>query len=242
MPTPQQDAALQTILSKMKAAELPQLRWKGGSKPSVLEQWTLSMEMEIGGLHFQLKRFWNRAVKVVKDAHYAYLSKPPLQRGEVRPLQPDSLVFDISESIIFDCIEARLRSLLLNIIPETSKTKCLATKQLSTTDILFVVFVEAGPGTMHDKDVVLEKVSKGTTASVTGCWKELNDWQFAYNRLIELGVSPPDASVQLRAINKISSKLVEHNKEIEHRYYSFLVSAGISGGLVTQSQIDTLWK
>ena len=116
------------------------------------------MGMEIGGLHFQLEVYWNRAVKVVKDAHYAYLSKPPLQRGEVRPLQPEALVFDRTESTIFYSIEARLRSLLLNVIPETSKTRCLATKQLSTTDILFVVVVEAGPGTMNDKDVVLDKV------------------------------------------------------------------------------------
>ena len=95
---------------------------------------------------------------------------------------------------------------------------------------------------MNDKDVVLEKVSKGSTSSVKECWKELNDWMFAYTRLITLGVQPPDPSVQLRAVTKIASKLIEHSKEIEHRYYTFLVNAGISGGNVTQSQIDTLWK
>ena len=145
------DIALETILSKIKAADLPQLRWKGGSKSALLEQWIESMGMEIGGLHYMLNVFWTRAVKVVKDAHFTYLSKGPLQRHEIRPLQPDSLVLDPTESIVLHSIEMRLRSLLLNVIPEASYQMCLSTKQLSTTDILFVVMVEACPGTHTDK-------------------------------------------------------------------------------------------
>ena len=116
-------------MSKIKAADLPQLMWKGASKPAVLEQWLQSMGMEIGGLHYLLEVFWTRAVKVVKDAHYAYLSQGPLQRHEIRPLQPDSLVPDATESILFRSIEMRLRSLLLNVIPATSKAMCLSTEQ-----------------------------------------------------------------------------------------------------------------
>ena len=108
---------METILSKIKAADLPQLCWKGGSKPALLEQWAHSMGMEIGGLHYLLEIFWTRAVKVVKDAHFAYLSRGPLQRHEVRPLQLDSLILDVTESIVFYSIEKRLRSLLLGVIP-----------------------------------------------------------------------------------------------------------------------------
>ena len=90
-----------------------------------------------------LQAYWQRAVKVVKEAHSAYLSQGPLQRHEVRPAQPDALVCDASEAIVFYSIEMRLRSLLLNVIPETSKSMCLSTEQPSTTDILFVVGVEA---------------------------------------------------------------------------------------------------
>ena len=95
-------------MSKIKAADLPQLAWKGASKPAVLEQWLQSMGMEIGGLHYLLEVFWTRAVKVVKDAHFAYLSKGPLQRHEIRPLQPETLVYDPTESIDFYSIEKRL--------------------------------------------------------------------------------------------------------------------------------------
>ena len=63
---------METILSKIKVADLPQLCWKGGSKLALLEQWAHSMGMEIGGLHYLLEIFWTRAVKVVKDAHFAY--------------------------------------------------------------------------------------------------------------------------------------------------------------------------
>ena len=158
------------------------------------------MGMEIGGLHKQLGIYWSRAEKVAKDAHYAYLSNGPLQRHEVRPLQPDSLVFDIMESIVFETIEARLRSLLLNVIPESVKSMCLSKELLSTTDILFEVYVDAGPGTHTDKDAVLDKVTNGATASVKECWKELNDWKFGFNRLTALDVSPPDSSKQLAAL------------------------------------------
>ena len=79
------------------------------------------MGMEIGGLHYLLQVFWQRAIKVAKDAHVAYLSKNPLQRHEVRPLQPEALIHNDSESIVFYSIEMRLRSLLLNVIPESSK-------------------------------------------------------------------------------------------------------------------------
>ena len=121
---------METILSKIKAPDLPHLDWRGkGSKPSLLEQWVQSMGMDVGGLHYQLETFWARAVKVVKDAHFAYLSWCPPQRHEVRPLQLDALIFDVAESIVFYSIEKRLRSLLLNVIPISSKYMCFSTEQ-----------------------------------------------------------------------------------------------------------------
>ena len=80
------------------------------------------------------------------------------------------------------------------------------------------------------------------TASVKACWKELNEWKFAFNRLTILGVQPPDPSVQLTAIKKISDNLIKVDAEVTHKYYTFLVTQGISGSTVTQPQVDTLWR
>ncbi|CAK0848315.1 unnamed protein product [Prorocentrum cordatum] len=196
----QRDAGLETALSKIKAVELPQLAWSGGAaaKPSNLEHWVESVGLDLGGLHWHIKRYWLLCLDSVQRAHAQYLQEGPLMRHAARPVAIAPEPFEI---LSFHAIELRLCPLLLHLAPENAKTMCLSTKLVSTRDILFTACVDAGPGTESDKHAVLERVK--------GVHNELAEWKFALNRLVILNTSLPDLPIQMAALKQTASKLLE---------------------------------
>ena len=163
------------------------------AKPSNLEHWVESVGLDLGGLHWHIKRYWILCLDSVQRAHAQYLQEGPLMRHAVRPV---AIVPEPFEILSFHAIELRLCSLLLHLVPKNVKTMCLSTKLVSTCDILFTAHVDAGPGTGSDKHAVLERVQKGKVVDVKGVYNELAEWKFALNRLVILNTSLPDPSIQ----------------------------------------------
>ena len=57
-----------------------------------------------------------------------------------------------------------------------------------------------------------------------------------------MGMSPPDPSQQMMAIEKVAAKMLEENEKVKFRYHAFCVKNGLSGGIATQAQVDELWR
>ena len=236
----QRDVGLESVLSKIKHAELPTLRWGTvAQKPQDLENWVESVGLDLGGLHWHIKRYWVKTVESVMFAHSKYLLEGYLMRHAVRP-QP--LVPEEFEVLQFHAIELRLSSLLLHLVPKAVKTMCLSTKLLTTADILFTCFVDAGPGTGIDKETVLERVRKGRAVEIKGVFNELAEWKFGIIRLGILNANLADPSSQMGALKSFASWLLAANEEFKHRFFAFLVQNNLQPATITQPQVDILWQ
>ncbi|CAK0858473.1 unnamed protein product [Prorocentrum cordatum] len=240
----QRDLSLESTLAKLRAADLPHLAWKGGpaAKPGVLEHWIQRASLDLGGMHHLIERYWSQVLGVVVETYETYLRHGPLDRPAIRPTQPAQFPLSETDAVNFPSVELRLRGLLLALVPEDVKQACLSTRQTSTTDILFSAHVSAGPGTGADRDHALEQVSKGRHVDVKSTYDELQRWKFSANRLATLGVAAPDPSKQLSSLKAIAHKMLESNEEVKHRYFGFLVTRGLSGGVANQAQVDELWR
>ncbi|CAK0837207.1 unnamed protein product [Prorocentrum cordatum] len=240
----ERDLSLESTLAKLRAADLPRLAWKGGpaAKPGVLEHWIQRVSLDLGGMHHLIERYWSQVLGVVVETCETYLRHGPLDRPAIRPMQPAQFPLGETDAVNFHSVELRLRGLLLALVPEGVKQACLSTRQTSTTDILFSACVSAGPGTGADRGHALEQVSKGRHVDVKSTYDELQRWKFSANRLATLGVAAPDPSKQLSSLKAIAHKMLESNEEVKHRYFGFLVTRGLSGGVANQAQVDELWR
>ncbi|CAK0805863.1 unnamed protein product, partial [Prorocentrum cordatum] len=238
------DSTLETVLSKLKSNELPSMSWpKGGStgqKAAAFEGWLQRISLELGGLHHLIQENWQRVVAVVSEAHRSYLAHGPLDRPGIRPSQPEDWVASEAEAINYRSCELRLRSILLNLMPDGVRSQRLSTKMTSTCDILFGAFVEAGPGAAADKDYVLNAASKGKAVDQAHAYEELQRWKLNATRLATLGAAAPDPSVRLTTLKTIVGRMIESDQEVKHRYCGFLAVRGLSGGVCAQAQVDEL--
>ena len=155
-------------------------------------------------------------MEVVQETYLTYLWHGPLDRPAIRPLQPYQWMKDDSDLVNFNSIELRMRSILLDLVPECVKRSCLSTRQLSTADILFATHVDAGPGTGTDKSLTLRTVSTARAVEPHQVCEELQRWKFAATRLARLGVAPPDPILQLDALKTIIAKMLDENQEVKH--------------------------
>ncbi|CAK0886282.1 unnamed protein product [Prorocentrum cordatum] len=227
-------AVLLDPLMALKAAELPKLEWKGS--------WLQRITMDLGGMHYLIERHWEKVLEVVQDAYMSYLRHGPLDRPAIRPAQPRQWIDAGLDAVNFNSCELRLRGILMALVPDGVRQACLSTRQTATTDIVFAAYVDAGPRTGTDKDYTLNAVNTAKEVDTRLVYEELQKWKFAATRLARMGVTPPDPSRQLASLKKIVNWMLEKDQEVKHWYFAFIVSRNMTGGLISQAQVDELWR
>ncbi|CAK0841897.1 unnamed protein product, partial [Prorocentrum cordatum] len=224
---------LTAVLARLKDTDVPTLEWvKGVGKASTFEDWLQRASIRIGGLHPALEAFWARAQECCAVAHDEYLSLDLLRRPLIRPaahMMPAEL----------RNVELRLRPLLLDAMPENIRKQALATRQTAVADILFAAMVEAGPGTLKDREATLKAVERrGQQASnqVADVYESLQRWKFDLTRLQRLGMAAPDPTVQLSTLRGMVRRMSETDGSFEMQH-------GLSGtSCCSQAQVDEFWR
>ena len=159
-------------MAKLKDGDVPKLVFAAGvNKAHAFEEWVQRAAMRIGAWHPLIDLFWQRSERAAREAYEYYLSRGPLERPLVKP---NTEWFGADRQSL--SIELRLRPLLLDSVPEQVQSGALATRQTSVTELLFSIMVEAGPGTLRDRKLVLREVERrdNKAAALALCYQELN--------------------------------------------------------------------
>ena len=169
-------------LNQLKDSDVPQLEFGKGSKATAYEDWLQRTAMRIGGLHHMLESYWSAAQLATATAYDRYLNLGPIDRPMVRAdsswITPDQY-----------CIEMRLRPISLEAVPEVVRKSALSTRQTGVADLLFTVMIEAGPGTLKDREATLDAVNHPSQPPVAGVYEQLQRWKFDLTRLMRLGMA-----------------------------------------------------
>ncbi|CAK0824458.1 unnamed protein product [Prorocentrum cordatum] len=235
------DAGLASVLSRVKGEDVPKLVWsKGTSKASVYEEWMQKSTLKITGLHSTIELWWGSLRASVEAAYEEYISLDPLRRPLIRPQS------SWAEAPGMRAVEMKFRPLLLEAMPETIQSQALATRQLARSEIVFAAAVEAGPGTLRDREATLKAVERrGLPGAppVAECYAALQRWKFELTRLQRLGATAPDPTMQLSTLRRLVGKMCEHDRSFEHWLFSYEMSRGISGASsCSQAAVDEYWR
>ena len=162
---------------------MPKLELGKTSKATAFEDWLQRTALRIGGLHHRLETFWMAVQVATATAYDRYLNLGPIDRPMVRV---DSSWITPEQY----CIEMRLRPIILEAVPEVVRKSALSTRQTGVADLLFAAMIEAGPGTLKDRESTLDAVNHPAQTPVAGVYELLQRWKFDLTRLMRLGMAP----------------------------------------------------
>ena len=153
-------------MSKLKDTDVPKLEFDKTSRAAAFETWLQRAALRIGGLHRKLETFWLAVQMATAAAYDQYLSLGPIDRPMVKV---DSSWITAEQY----SIELRLRPLILEAVPEVVRKSALSTRQTGVADLLFAAMIEAGPGTLRDRESTLKAVSNVAQTPVPEVYEHL---------------------------------------------------------------------
>ena len=227
---------METVLAKLKDGDLQKLEVAPNQpKASALEDWLQRVTLKVGGWHRLMDAFVRKAIDVAYEAYDQYCRMQPLDRPTIRPR------LHWHETTQQQDIEFKLRSILLECVPQLVREAALATRATTVVEVLFGCLVWGGPGTREDKKAVLASVERRGKGPVSPplVHATLQRWMFDLVRLHRLQMQPPDPIVQIDVLRTMVSTIVGNNHTFEFRLNTFETMNGLSGAATaTEQQVE----
>ena len=115
-------------------------------------------------------------------------------------------------------LERQVASLLLRAIPEQQREELVASKRLYVFGILCHLQLVYQPGGLAEKQTLIRNLEDPPEASSLGeAVQTLRRWMRWRQRARELQTSEPDPTVLIRALTRITGKVLDNNKELNFR-------------------------
>ncbi|CAL1144503.1 unnamed protein product [Cladocopium goreaui] len=197
--------------------QLPSLPAPEGRDASLeAGDWLIQLEPLIGDLSKHAASWWRRVMESTTTTYGRWLHADPLSRLKITAPENGSL------SAGFERLDQRVTSLLLQSVPKAIKDEIIATRELSTTAILFRVMRTYQPGGLLEKSRLLEDL---TTTPVTKTSQDvvaaLRLWKRKASRASELCAQLPDPLLLIRTLDGIAKPVVESSSQANFRIATF---------------------
>ncbi|CAE7873671.1 UVR8 [Symbiodinium microadriaticum] len=131
---------------------------------------------------------------------------PPMLRvpSPSPPRAPPMLNFQVEGGTAL--LEQRLTTLLLEAVPSAVKTEVITVRALTTVGILFLLHTRYQPAGQAEKASILQfLVSPDAPKDTQQAVKNLRRWLRWLARSTELQLAPPDASLLVKAVDKLGA-------------------------------------
>ena len=112
---------------------------------------------------------------------------------------------------------------------------------LGVSQVIFAVFVEAGPGSRADREQTLLRVQCPVGLNKKSTLDSLFGWRFNLDRLLQMKMNVPDPSLQITTLLTIAERLTSRDPLFRHRLHTVNTENNLHG-LVTQRQIGEFWS
>ena len=162
-----------------------------------------------------------------------YLRTPPMARGRVQA----SAVLEPR----FQLIERRFRPIVLDAVPRAMQKMAMNACLLGVSQVIFAVFVEAGPGSRANREHTLLPVQCPVGLNKKSHLDNLFDWKFDLDRLLRKKMNSPDPSLQTTTLPAPVEKLTSKDPLFRHRSHAVITENNLHG-LVRQRQTLEFWS
>ena len=180
--------------------------------------WITEVTPLVGDVAARAASWWEKVLASAEGAYKRWLMAGPLERLQIKP--------EKDAEGAGSRLDRRVTGLLLQAIPSTLKTDLVASRELTTCEILFKVLKTYQPGGVTERDEVLSQLTAHSTAK-TGpeAVEMLRLWKRRYLRAAELRLSLPDPLLQASALESIMKELLGKNAQSAFRVATYRMQA-----------------
>ena len=225
---------LAAVLSEVNASDFPRLDFGSEqSEAGAAESWMQLMGLKMSASSTEVAEFWECSEREVRGKYELYLRMPPVARGRVQAsalLEPRFRLF-----------ERRFRPIVLDVIPRAMQKMVMNAGLLGVSQVIFAVFVEAGPGSRADREQTLLRVQHPVDLNKKSILDNLFDWRFNLDRLLRMKMHVPDPSLQITTLLTIVERLTSGDPLFRHRLHTVVTENNLHG-LVRHRQIVEFWS
>ena len=196
------------------ALDLPKLaEWDSQEGPLKMGDWLALLEPAISDLSTTSEVWWGEMVKQVQQWYQDHIKMAPLERAAHGPQAPMTL-----QVKKWQRLERRVASMLLSAVPEQRREELVASKRLNVFSILCHLQLTYQPGGLGEKQTLLQNIESPPEALTLGdAVLGLKRWMRWRQRAAELQASEPDPSVLVKAVTKLTSKVLSAHSELSFR-------------------------
>ena len=200
----------------VRGTDLPALPLLGGDQaPLLFGDWLTLVAPAMYDLSQGSRQWWDQVIHEVEDLYARWLQASPLQRLRLRPQEGT-----IPQQLLR--VEMKGVTMLLQVLPEPVKKDIVASRTLSSANILFKLYTLYQPGGGSEKagllkQIVEPKIPHGANDLLMG----LRQWRRWISRAQELGLSLPDPTIMATVLGRFADSL---SKSGGHQM-SFRISA-----------------
>ena len=196
------------------AIDLPKLaEWDAQEGPLRMGDWMALLEPAISDLSTSSELWWSEMVREVQKWYQQHIQMAPLDRAAHDLTPPQTLQLKQWQRL-----ERRVASMLLASVPEQQREELVASKRLTVFSIMCHLQLTYQPGGLGEKQTLLHNIESPPEATSLGdAVLGLRRWMRWRQRAEELKASEPDPSVLVRAITKLTAKVLEAHRELSFR-------------------------
>ena len=169
--------------------------------------WVTLVGPIIGDISTGAGLWWSK-VKVKAEAFYTHwLNATPIHRAQIEVSLGDEL-----SQPAYSRLEQRVTSMLLAALPENLRQDILASRLLSSVNVLYRVMIAGQPGGTAERSTLLTFLTQpGSATTPIEALDKLRKYSRWRARAEQLQVSFPDPSLLLRAVEAIISNITSTN-------------------------------
>ena len=194
--------------------DLPKLaEWDSQEGPLKMGDWMALLEPAISDLSTSSELWWSEMIREVQHWYQQHLQMAPLDRAAHDMSAPQTL-----QLRQWQRLERRVASMLLAAVPEQQREELVASKRLTVFSIMCHLQLTYQPGGLGEKQTLLHNIeSPPESTSLGDAVLGLRRWMRWRQRAEELKATEPDPSVLVRAITKMTAKVLESHRELSFR-------------------------
>ena len=196
------------------SVELPKMPepYQEGSAVAFLE-WVYEAGQIVGSITDRASGWWERTLALSLEAYRAFQGAAPLDRLRVE-VAADGEIDDPK----WFRLEKRVMTLLLQAMPATIKNEVMMLRIGKVKTCVFKLYTVYAPGGTTERASLIRQLEfLPVYDSVLEVTMALRKWKKLIGRAHEMGVSLPDGSVLLVAVEGAIKKVVEGNRDISFK-------------------------
>ncbi|CAE7801443.1 unnamed protein product [Symbiodinium sp. CCMP2592] len=195
------------------SVDLPMMPAVGQDSAVEFADWVYEAEQIIGSLSDKASLWFSACLEVARTTYDQYNAASPLQRLSLMPVIPEEL-----RDPRWSRLERKVMTLLLGALQKTAKEEVITHRISTVAELLFRMYVLYQPGGTAERSTILKHLEGQTgTEDVHACIAQLRRWRRYLQRAEDIGIAIPDASVLLKGVERLTTKVLDANADVKFR-------------------------